>query len=64
MKNTMKSSFSPRDVYCYARAAELLEARFGCGHLWTECYKQAEAEYDQLNGSAEFSNYNDEEEDS
>lgn len=64
MKNIMKSSFSPRDVYCYARAAELLEARFGCGHLWTECYKQAEAEYNQLNGSAGFSNYDNEEEDS
>lgn len=47
---------SPKEQYCYARAAELQEKYNG---LWSKCYKKAEEEYDNLSQLNSLPDYDD-----
>lgn len=47
---------SPREQYCYARAAELQEKYHG---LWSKCYQKAQEEYDNLSSLNTLPDYDD-----
>lgn len=51
----MKTS-KPKELYCYARAAELKEQ---CHESWSRCYKRAEEEYDSLRNLTTPADYDD-----
>lgn len=49
-------SLSPKELYCYARAAELQEHYHG---QWSKCYKKAEEEYDNFSSLDTIPDYDD-----
>ena len=51
----MKTS-KPKELYCYARAAELQEKYH---ESWSTCYKKAEEEYDRLRNLTTPADYDD-----
>lgn len=51
----MKTS-KPKELYCYARAAELQEKY---NESWSKCYKKAEEEYNNLRNLTTPADYDD-----
>lgn len=49
-------TLSPKELYCYTRAAELQEQYHG---QWSKCYKKAEEEYNNLSNLTTLPDYDD-----
>lgn len=50
------NSLSPKDIYCYTRAADLQEQY---NYRWSKCYTQAEEEYSRLSNLTNPLDYDD-----